>query len=208
MGFSPEDMELLSTFEMTAEQFCQDMSSESDDLPPGAGVTIETRDDGTWCIITAPFASLDELRTFYDGDGITINRLELIDNTFYYDLSTDMGTSEDFSSFSEMGVDFKILWTLTVPGNLDTHNASSVSGNTLTWDLTNSSGPAAIQAQSSLGGGGLNIGFDFDFGGVGTILSILLCCLCLLVLVGGGAAAFFFLRKRNQEQTNPSTTDL
>jgi len=200
IGFTDEEISMMSELGETPESFCASMEEDSN-FPQGVAPRIETRSDGTWCIVTEPFGSLSELQTFYGaGEGITINRLEFAGDTFYYDLSVDM-TAEETAQFEGAGVDFDFNWSVTMPGTIQSHNADRVDGATLTWDLT----PGVIrtiQAQSTIGG---SAPLDFGGGGfsprIGTaeLIIILLCCLCVIVLAGGGIAGFILWRRKQNQ---------
>jgi hypothetical protein len=193
MGFSPEDKTLIAGLGSTPEQFCADAAAEGD-LPPGVTSSFETRADGDWCVFTQTFASLEELRTIYNnGDGILVNRLEILDGVLYYDVTVDTGSAGDFASIEEMGASIDMAWIVTFPGNVTSQNATTFEGNTFTWTLTPGT-PANIQAQSSLGGFG---------SGAALWIVLAACCLCLLVLAGGGAA-FYFIRKRKPAGETPT----
>ena len=200
IGFTDEEVALLSEIDETPATFC-DAADDEEGFPQSATQRIENREDGTYCVIEVPFNSLSELRDFYaDGEGIVVNRLEFVDDVFYYDMMVDM-TMEDAADFEGAGVDFEFNWSVTMPGEVQSHNADRVEGSTLTWDLTPGVN-RSIQAQSTTSSG---ISLDFggeDFStGIGTmeILIILFCCLCLLVLAGGGIAGFVFMRRRQGE---------
>ncbi len=145
--FNTADKENLKSFDTTVEQFCNDMNEDNDEMPAGATVVIEEHGEESWCVMTVPFASLEDLRAFYEeGDGIVVNRLEIIDSKLYYDIDVDM-SDQDTSSMGSFPIELN--WKLTVPGRIGTNNATSVEGNTLTWKLDQSQ-IAKIQAESSL----------------------------------------------------------
>lgn len=143
--FTPSDMDYLSSMGTTADQFCTDTGG---DMPAGASVNVEKHGEDTWCVMSIPFKSLEELKTFYtDGSGITINHLEILNGTLYYDLSVDAS-----SSGSDLGVGmFTMNWKVTVPGSVGENNATKVEGNTLTWQL-DSTQITEVKAQSSVNG--------------------------------------------------------
>ncbi len=190
MGISDEEAQLLtgSGTASSTEQFCNDMLTGGE-LPEGVTDSFEEREDGDWCVFTRPFANLEELRALYiENGGVIINRLEIVDGSLFYDVTMDMGSSEDFQSISDMGVEINMTWALTLPGTITSHNATSVDGNTLTWNLTPGQ-DTTIVAQSVVAGGG----------GFPAWIWVVVCCLCLLVLAAGGAVIFFLMRKRKQD---------
>jgi hypothetical protein len=174
-----QDKESLISMGTTIEEFCNQSGA---DMPAGSATTIEEKGEETWCIISVPFANLDELRKMYtDSDGIVVNRLEIVDDTFYYDLSVDMTSSEtDMSSGGLVGMN----WKVTVPGNVGANNATSVDGNALTWDLTTNQ-VMNVQVQSSMGG----IPWVTIFIALGAV------CLCALVIIIIAVVIFFVVRK-------------
>jgi hypothetical protein len=198
MGFNQEEQQALSGLGTSPEAFCADMQADEGldaDLP----VTVETRGSEVWCIITAPFASLDELRSLYSGmGGVTVNALSLSGGELVYDVSVVMAESET-EGFGEVQLDYR--WQVTLPGQVTDHNADAVDGTTLTWNVgLGRSVNARATANASGGGlGGLGGGQDGP-GGLGRgewliiALSLLCCCGLLVVIVGG--VVFFVMRRR------------
>lgn len=189
IGFNAEDQALLSSFGMGASEVCQEMQADGE-LPAGAQISTEERDGSIWCVVEQSFATLAELRQLHsEGDGITVNRLEILDDQFYYDLSLDMrdaeASLEEMQELGEFALDF--TWQLTVPGKVVSHNADAISGNTLTWNLTPGT-IISLQAESNLSSGS----------GGSTWLILLLCCLCLVVMIGAGVGGFLFWRSRQK----------
>ncbi len=109
-----------------------------DEIAPGASFITETRGGEIWCVLTMPTNSVQELQTFYAEFGeeaIKVNCLHFVDNLFVYDL--DLFSGGDTGDTGEgSGV---ITWQVTVPGEINEHNAHSQDGNTLTWQWTESS---------------------------------------------------------------------
>jgi hypothetical protein len=180
-----QDKESLATLGTTVEEFCNESGA---DMPPGSAINIEDKGEETWCIISVPFANLSELRQMYaESDGIVVNRLEIVGDTFYYDVSVDATSSE-----SDMGTGGLIgmNWKVTVPGKVGANNATSVDGNALTWDLTSNQVMNA-QVQSSLGGGGIG---GISWGTIAIALGAV--CLCGLVIIIVVIVVFLVMRKR------------
>jgi hypothetical protein len=182
MGFTAQeagDMAELSGG--SATDLCQQMWAESSSEYPANAVTREEqRGDETYCVIEFTYANLQELRTDYETMGITVNRLEIVDERFYYDVSIDMGESES------LGFAVNMTWIVTMPGSVGTHNATSVSGQTLTWNLVPGQ-VNSMRAESSLGSNWL----WWVLGGLG--------CLCLLVVViGAVVGVVLYLRKKKK----------
>lgn len=181
IGFTADEMEMIGATANSAT-FCQDMwADESTDFPPDTVIRQEQRDTETWCIADMPFSDLQQLRSIYVNQGVTVNRLEIVDNTLYYDLSLDL------SDTGELGSSIQFTWRLTMPGRITSHNAQSVDGRTLIWNPRVGS-LNRLQAESSVGTAGW---VWWVVGG--------LACLCLLVVVvGGGVGLFFYLRNKKK----------
>ena len=146
IGLTQADKDSLASMsggEVT--DWCTQIESTSD-LPQGMRFTQEERGDETWCIASVPFSSLDELRRLYrDSSGIRVDRLEIADGRFYYDVTLD-DTSSGAGMFG-----INMAWQLQAPGTVASHNADLLDGRTLTWHLT-SGGPSRLQAESAVGG--------------------------------------------------------
>jgi len=139
VGFSAEERTNLEKQNNNAQDFCN-----TSQTPPNVTVIEEQRGDETWCITVAPFKDLEELRSLYEQrQGIKINRLEISDGKFTYDVDVD--TLSETSNFSALTV---ITWSVILPGAVIDHNANEVDGNTLTWMPTPKSGIVNIHAES------------------------------------------------------------
>ncbi|MCC6499716.1 MAG: hypothetical protein IT313_05550 [Anaerolineales bacterium] len=139
IGFSAEERANLEKQNITPQAFCN-----TEQKSPNVTVTEEQRGEETWCINTTSFKSLDELRGLYQQrPGITINRLEIKDGKFYYDV--DIDTLSENSSFSNLT---EITWTVVMPGTPLAHNADEANGNTLTWKPAPKSGIVNLRAES------------------------------------------------------------
>ena len=141
IGFSAEERANLEKQNGNSQDFCN--SSQAN---PNVTVTEEQRDEETWCITTTQFKDLEELRNLYgQRTGIRINRLEISDGTFYYDV--DIDTLSEASSFSTLS---DIRWSVVLPAAPISHNADQVDGNTLTWIPTPKSGIINLQAEGEV----------------------------------------------------------
>lgn len=141
VGFSAEERANMEKQNSNPQDFCN-----TSQTPANMTVTEEQRGDETWCITTSQFKDLEELRGLYQQrKGITINRLEISDGKFYYDI--DLDTLSEDSSFSALT---EITWSVTLPGTPIEHNASHVSENTLTWTPTPKSGIVRMSAESEV----------------------------------------------------------
>ena len=145
IGFSAEERANMEKQGSNPQDFCNTKQSNSDVM-----VTEEQRGDETWCISVMKFKDLEELRGLYgQREGIKINRLEISDGRFYYDIDVD--TLSDDSSFSVLT---DIKWLLELPGAPIDHNADQVEGNTLTWIPNPKSGIIHLRAESEVPRGG------------------------------------------------------
>lgn len=147
VGFSTEERANLEEQGANPQDFCNTSQKN-----PNITVTQEQRGDETWCFSVIPFKNLEELRGLYgEKEGIKINRLEINDDKFYYDI--DLDTLSDNSSFSTLT---DIKWSLELPGKPLDHNADQVEGNTLTWTSTPENGVINLRAESEIprSGGG------------------------------------------------------
>ena len=167
VGFSAEERANLEKQYNNSQDFCNTAQT-----PENVTVTEEQRGDETWCVTTTQFKNLDELRALYQQrEGITINRLEISDGKFYYDV--DIDTLSEGSSFAALT---DIKWSVVLPGEPISHNADEVNGNTLIWKPTPKSGVINLKAESEAPRG-------FNFPSCGT------------ALIGFGTA-FVYLRKK------------
>lgn len=147
VGFSAEERANTEKKEDYSGDFCNIAEA-----PPNITITEEQRGDETWCITTTPFKNLDKLRELYQQrKGITINRLEVVDGIFYYDV--DIDTLSEDSSFSALT---EITWSLVMPDTPINHNAEQINGNKLTWLPTPKSGIINLHAESKVPDVGIN----------------------------------------------------
>jgi hypothetical protein len=139
IGFSQEERANLEKQNPNQQDFCNTSQSS-----PGLTVLEEPRGDETWCINIMRFNDLDELRDLYgQQEGITINRLEISDGMFYYDIDVDLSSEDSgFSVLTEM------TWSVVLPGASMAHNADQVDGNTLTWQPAPKSGIVNLRTES------------------------------------------------------------
>ena len=188
-GFNAEDINSLTSLGISSvQQYCDESAS---DLPDNATVAVEERGDETFCILTVPFATLEELKATYQDGDVTINRLEIVDNVLYYDISL---TPTEETAAAEATIN----WILVVPGSIQSHNATSVDGNTLTWEL--SSGTITnMQAQSNMGFPALGLGNgDYWITYLGVALGCLCCLLVIIIVV---VVVIVVIRKRKPTAT-------
>ena len=142
VGFSAEErVNLEEQNNNNGQDFCNTAQT-----PSNSTVTQEQRGDETWCITVTKFENLDELRSLYEQrKGIKINRLEISDGKFYYDLDLDT-----LSEASDLSVLTDITWSVTFPGKIIEHNAEQLDENTLTWTPTPKSGIINLHAESEI----------------------------------------------------------
>lgn len=185
IGFTPDDQESLAALDYTPEKLCQEMQSEGG-LPEGATIVSEQRGEDVYCVMNQPFDSLDKLNSLYsEGDGITVNTLELSGGKFTYDIDVDLETQDT----SATGV-IDMEWEVIVPGTVGNHNADTVDGNTLRWKLTPGQS-RNIHVESSTG----LLSGDTLYYVIGALCSCL-CCVALLGVAGGG---IYWFTQRNKQ---------
>ena len=150
VGFSAEERANMEKQGSNPQDFCN-----TSQAPQNTTVVEEQRGDETWCITTTQFKDLEELRSLYEQrKGIRINRLEIMDGKFYFDVDIDtLSKTSDFSAFKE------ITWILVLPGTPIEHNtdhADSADANTLTWRVTPQVDNTNLRAESEVPKTGLN----------------------------------------------------
>lgn len=170
--------------ESVSANFCEEIWYEENlaqDFPPGATIHVEQRGAQTWCIVDIPFSNLRQLRDVYeDALSMDVDRLEIVNETFYCDLNWDLRGLQDESSYP-----IEAVFRLTTPGTVTTTNADVRSGRTLTWYL-DEDGQNGILVVSSTRSA------EWVWWLVGG-----LCCLCLGVLVAAGIIGLVvYLRKK------------
>lgn len=103
------------------------------DAPPGSTSIRQQRGDEIWCVTTIPTNSVQELNALFTDFGeeiIAIDCMHFVDSVFVY--NADLFTGADLSDPGEGG-DGYILWQVTVPGEVTSHNAHTQEGNTMSW---------------------------------------------------------------------------
>jgi len=201
MGFTDDEVKYITSqsTSTTGGSICDEMWNESSSKLPSNAVTHqEQKGTETWCYVDVNFANLDELRSFYADQKATVNRLEVADNTFYYDVSMDMSSD---GTTSTAGYPLTMSWKVSMPGSVKSHNADSASGTTLTWNLSSAKGVVDMQAESSLS----------STGWVWWVVGGLFClCLITLVIVIIVVLVIYLRRKKNSaapETPGPETAD-
>jgi hypothetical protein len=187
VGFTAEERQNLE--EQSEDSGSQDFCNSSKDSA-GVTVTEEQRGNETWCVTTTKFDNLDELQKLYEEKkGLTINRLEIVDNKFYYDIEIDTASeSSDFSTFNA------ITWTVTLPGTPSYYNTEQVKGNTITWTPEPRSGTVNFRAESAVNKSGLAPSLLINLG--------IMLCLCGVAVLGGVGGFFLMRRSRKRARSN------
>ena len=174
VGFSAEERANMEKQNGNSQDFCN-----TSQTPPNVKVTEEQRGEETWCITATQFKNLNELRDLYEQrEGITINRLEISDGKFYYDV--DIDTLSEGSSFAMLT---EITWSIALPGAPISSNSDEVNGHTITWKLTPKSGVVNLRAESDA-----PRGFGFPP--------------CISAVIGFGVA-FTYLGQRRRKVFSP-----
>jgi len=167
VGFSAEERANIEKQNNNAQDFCNTAQTSQ-----GMTVIEEQRGDETWCITTTQFKNLEELRSLYEQrKGIRVNRLEIVDKKFYFDI--DIDTVSETSDFS---VPTDITWSVVLPGTPIEHNANEVNGNALTWTVDPENESVNLRAESEVPKTG------FSFPTCGTAIIILMSALFPMLL--------------------------
>jgi hypothetical protein len=183
--YSKEQIDqLLEKGDYPREEVCQETTS---DLEKAFGAFAqEEHGDEIWCTYTISMDNLKGMRSHLtDEFNVTIDRLEIEDNTFYLDLTwrSYPCTTTDPSQFS-------CEWSVQAPGKVGENNATRVDGNTLTWVMSDPGTSKHFKAQSSVGG--------LDTTTLLIVAALLSCgCCTVVLLIAAGIAVFLLLRKRN-----------
>lgn len=205
--------ELAGAFggEGEADDPCDEITSETDDLPPGATVTPVT--DGSWCgaDVSVPFDDLDglaevltEFNESDDDDDAPFGQISVTKLADGYRFeATDVQLSDEAMGFGEgddadeelaglatmmkalLG-DLRIQYDVTLPGKPTVHNADSVDGNTFHFDLR--IGDERTELFAETGPGEASSG-----GGGSAVVWIIVIALVVLAAI----AAFVLLRRKS-----------
>jgi hypothetical protein len=142
------------------------------------------------CVGTIDFSNLDELIDLTEHElNASVNRIEIKDKHFNYDVRTSGG----FSS-TESTIKTEALWILVLPGTPGENNADTVSGRTLTWDLSKTTSSTHLAAECAISSGGF-LGMDTTTMMIAA-MALLSCC-CILVLVIAVVAFVLMRRKKS-----------
>lgn len=180
VGFTAEERQKLEENQSNdsgSQDFCNSSTDTAD-----MTVTEEQRGDETWCVTTTKFDNLDDLRRLYEQKkGLTINRLEIANNKFYYDIEMDTTSqTSDFSTFNA------ITWTVTLPGTPSYYNTDQAEGNTITWHPEPRSGTVSLRAESAV---------DKTSSASPLLINlVLMLCLCGVAVLGS-VGGFFLMRR-------------
>jgi hypothetical protein len=191
VGFSADEVKALAAQSTTTSgSVCDQMFKDSSTkLPANTTTRKEMKGTETWCYVDLKFTDLLELKKFYQDENATVNRLEVVNGIFFYDVSMDMGSAD---SSIPTGYPLTFTWKLTLPGAVKSNNADLVNGNTLSWNLGSATGVVDMTAESSTNGS--------TPGWIWWVVGSL-CCLCLVVLVIAALVGLIvYLRRRNKPE--------
>jgi hypothetical protein len=179
---------MLRSFpEMAQAGVCDDFSTGIEDFP---AMTESESDGSITCSAYKPFDDLEGLRAITEDsfDAGTFQQLEIDGGRFYYDLAANI----DYAFTWETGMPFgmEAWWIVRIPGDVVDTNADTVSGHTLSWDLTTMNSTSHMRVESKIGGGGE---LDPTLLAAGGILSLGCCCAVVLI---AAAAGFILVRKK------------
>jgi hypothetical protein len=199
LKFSREQIEEnLKKGTYSEDAFCENSTSEIERF--FGSFNQEKHGEDIWCSYSTEVDNLQGLSNALEDDfSLTVQRLEIEDETFYLDLSW-----KTFPCTITNPADFTCEWSVEAPGEIGDNNATRVEGRTLTWDFSEKNISRRFTAESKVGG--------ID-PAVWIVLGILSCgCCTLILLVAGGTAAFFFLRRKKKAsadsdpaEANPSS---
>jgi hypothetical protein len=195
---SPGLTDFLNSEHVPGDPFCHTVESY---VSTGFNFTTTYKNSSFQCIGTASFQGLEELESLMDDNlgSNTVQRLEIEEDRFYYEARIDI----DVSSLSSSDFSVEVFWMLVLPGTPGENNADTVSGRTLTWDLSNSYGSSFLSAESAIGGSFLGM----DSSMLAIIMVLMMSCCCVIVLIAAGIVAFLVLRKNNPSTTKESSAD-
>ena len=142
------------------EDMCAGLLEEIGEDFPDANTDAKETSDGLECKINVPFESIEEYKEIQEINALEV---ELTEDTFSYRLKVGdvSGELEQLLMAEEYGLEVSFLWKVTTPGKISDHNGTSVSGNTVTWDLLELDKEGSIShmevTSSTSGGGGMDI---------------------------------------------------
>ena len=114
---------------------------EADEDSAGAYSYADNRGQGLqWCVIGFTFASLEQLADIYvsldEGQGfITVDCLAFVDDYVVYKIAVQIEDNEEGDV---------VPWRVTIPGPINSSNASEVNGSTATWFLGSALGRVVL----------------------------------------------------------------
>jgi hypothetical protein len=182
--------QLESQATVSSDDICTSSSPKFHLVDQGQGGEIR-------CVGSAAFKDLDELNDITENDlNASVDRLEMKDKHFYYDVSMSTGFTGSTGDLK-----MEILWILVLPGTPGDNNADTVSGRTLTWDLTKSSGLIHLTAECPIGGGGF-LGMDTTTTII--VAAVMTSCCCVLLLVAA-VVVFLMMRRKNKQSAEEVT---
>ncbi len=118
------------------DELCAGMAEEMGNEYPDAYIESNETSEGFECVIIVPFDSIDEYIDMQDSENIEVSLDR--DGNFTYRLAAgevpqDLGDFEYYQEY--FGMELIILWNVTVPGKIISHNGRMLIGNTVTWNL-------------------------------------------------------------------------
>lgn len=173
-----DDIKNLEGMGMIGDTICEQMSEGEEEFI----FVREEHGDEIWCIASRPIATLETMKTEMDGEGFTVNTLEIMGNQFTFDANADMSQQEGAEGFDLAML--QISYSMTAPGKVTNHNGDSITGNTVTWKLPLGESKN-LHLESKVGNtrGGLDLG-GTNGNNTGAIIALVLtCCCCLIVIV-------------------------
>lgn len=184
---------MLREFDTTDKQAACELLAENGDFPLPVTTKYQEKNRNYICEISMPFANLDELVEIYDDMfyGMTgnVHMDESGELTYALNVETD-----DFETAEDLGVpQIEYLWSVSVPGNIELHNADKKRGSFLTWELQ----PESFRSVEVISVPQTNFGTSFDvLPNIGLLGIAVLACFCIVGIIIVGGIAFFLIRRR------------
>ncbi len=151
---------LLGQYEMESmDDLCSLLGFEFQPVNGEAEVKGEEKNGVLECEMSVAFDNLDELIDYNElfdpvGSGKTF---AIDEEAGEFTFEAVFSESNDILEVEEIGVDISIMYKITAPGKVSSHNGTSVSGTTVTWDLVEMSKESedlTMTLTSSTSGGG------------------------------------------------------
>lgn len=132
VGLTPDEVSQLQSLgsDGAGDSVCQSLDSQVQGQAEAPVFQEEKRGEDTWCVSTQTFEDPSGLEALYRQlDGVTIHELVLREGLFVYDVDVDAGGSDGAPGLTT------VTWIVELPGRIGDHNADTVNGQRLEWQL-------------------------------------------------------------------------